>query len=257
MRAARQLRAARRGVRRGRAPLRGAVRAAGGRSCGSCGSNSEDRRAATCRRGRGSCATRRRRRWRRSCRQNALDRDRAHGQRSGRDDPLPAGCLAGRRALLGMAPCEGRLVRPLLELTREQTGAYCERARPALARGRRATTTTLRARARAPATRPGAARRAPGRRESVLRTAALLREETGVLDGLVREALADCRRATRSRSSGWRGWTRHWRAWWWSASPSRPQGATSRRRAIARRDPRAGATRGPRGGCTWAGTSAR
>ncbi|MDW5598038.1 tRNA lysidine(34) synthetase TilS, partial [Conexibacter stalactiti] len=31
-----------------------------------------------------------------------------------------------RRALLGMRPREGRLVRPLLELTREQTTAYCE-----------------------------------------------------------------------------------------------------------------------------------
>ncbi len=31
----------------------------------------------------------------------------------------------GRRALLGMAPAEGRLIRPLLGLTREQTTAYC------------------------------------------------------------------------------------------------------------------------------------
>ena len=31
----------------------------------------------------------------------------------------------GRRALLGMAPREGRLVRPLLALTREQTAAHC------------------------------------------------------------------------------------------------------------------------------------
>ena len=31
----------------------------------------------------------------------------------------------GRRALLGMSPREGRLVRPLLGLTREQTAAYC------------------------------------------------------------------------------------------------------------------------------------
>src|SRR5437764_9244648 len=30
-----------------------------------------------------------------------------------------------RRALLGMKPREGRLVRPLLQLTRAQTGAYC------------------------------------------------------------------------------------------------------------------------------------
>ena len=31
----------------------------------------------------------------------------------------------GRRALLGMAPREGRLVRPLLAITREQTAAHC------------------------------------------------------------------------------------------------------------------------------------
>ena len=31
----------------------------------------------------------------------------------------------GRRALLGMSPREGELVRPLLGLTREETAAYC------------------------------------------------------------------------------------------------------------------------------------
>ncbi|HST32408.1 MAG TPA: tRNA lysidine(34) synthetase TilS, partial [Solirubrobacteraceae bacterium] len=32
----------------------------------------------------------------------------------------------GRRALLGMAAADGRLVRPLLAITREQTAAYCK-----------------------------------------------------------------------------------------------------------------------------------
>ncbi|HXP38304.1 MAG TPA: tRNA lysidine(34) synthetase TilS [Solirubrobacteraceae bacterium] len=32
----------------------------------------------------------------------------------------------GRRALLGMAAADGKLVRPLLGLTREQTAGYCE-----------------------------------------------------------------------------------------------------------------------------------
>ena len=41
-----------------------------------------------------------------------------------------------RRALLGMRPREGLLVRPLLEFTREQTAAYCAGARAGLARGR-------------------------------------------------------------------------------------------------------------------------
>jgi cystathionine beta-lyase len=31
----------------------------------------------------------------------------------------------GRRALLGMEPRRGRLVRPLLEVTRDETRAYC------------------------------------------------------------------------------------------------------------------------------------
>ena len=41
-----------------------------------------------------------------------------------------------RRALLGMRPREGLLVRPLLELHAEQTAAYCARAGAELARGR-------------------------------------------------------------------------------------------------------------------------
>ncbi|HEX2087073.1 MAG TPA: tRNA lysidine(34) synthetase TilS, partial [Solirubrobacteraceae bacterium] len=32
----------------------------------------------------------------------------------------------GRRALLGMAPREGRVIRPLLAVTREETAAHCE-----------------------------------------------------------------------------------------------------------------------------------
>src|SRR5439155_1321034 len=49
----------------------------------------------------------------------------------------------GRRALLGMPASEGRLIRPLLHVTREQTGAYCQepsrrgaRASPRRASGR-------------------------------------------------------------------------------------------------------------------------
>ena len=40
----------------------------------------------------------------------------------------------GRRALLGMAPRRGRLVRPLLEVSRRDTREYCERTWPGLAR---------------------------------------------------------------------------------------------------------------------------
>jgi tRNA(Ile)-lysidine synthase len=91
----------------------------------------------------------------------------------------------GRRALLGMASSDGRLVRPLLGVTREQTAAYCrergldwredasnEDERFARTRVRHGLLEAMRA------VHPAAL-------ESVLRTAALLREEAAVLDELV------------------------------------------------------------------------
>jgi tRNA(Ile)-lysidine synthase len=96
----------------------------------------------------------------------------------------------GRRALLGMVAREGRLIRPLLALTREQTAAYCEARelswredesnqdeRYARTRVRHALLTALRA-------------VHPAAEANVLRTAALLREETELLDGLVTRELA-------------------------------------------------------------------
>lgn len=95
----------------------------------------------------------------------------------------------GRRALLGMAPRDGLLVRPLLGCTREETAAHCaarglawcedeSNVDPAFARTR---------------VREGLlpALRAvhPAAEASVVRTAALLREEGEVLDHLVAEAL--------------------------------------------------------------------
>jgi tRNA(Ile)-lysidine synthase len=90
-----------------------------------------------------------------------------------------------RRALLGMRPRDGRLVRPLLGFTREQTTAYCEERglrwrddptneEPAYARNRvrRGLVPAL------AAIHPAAAR-------NVLRTAELLRDEADVLDALV------------------------------------------------------------------------
>ncbi len=95
----------------------------------------------------------------------------------------------GRRALLGMPAAEGRLVRPLLGLSREQTGAYCAAAglaftedasnedpRFARARVRHGVVPALRA-------------VHPAAEANVLRTAALLREETELLEGLVDEEL--------------------------------------------------------------------
>ncbi len=91
----------------------------------------------------------------------------------------------GRRALLGMPAAEGRLVRPLLALSREQTAAYCaavglpfsedasnDDQRFARARVRHGVVPALRA-------------VHPAAEANVLRTAALLREETDLLDSLV------------------------------------------------------------------------
>jgi tRNA(Ile)-lysidine synthase len=96
----------------------------------------------------------------------------------------------GRRALLGMQASEGRLIRPLLQVTRDQTAAYCvarglewredasnEDERFARARVRRGLVPALRA-------------VHPAAEASVLRTAALLREETELLEGLVSDELA-------------------------------------------------------------------
>jgi tRNA(Ile)-lysidine synthase len=67
----------------------------------------------------------------------------------------------GRRALLGMPAREGRLIRPLLECTREETTAYCVQLLPALR--------SLH----------------PAAEANVLRTLEILRAEAEVLDELV------------------------------------------------------------------------
>ncbi len=95
----------------------------------------------------------------------------------------------GRRALLGMAPRDGVLVRPLLGCTREETMAHCA-ARGLAWREDASNTDPAFARARV---RDGLlpALRAvhPAAEASVVRTAALLREEAEVLDLLVTDAL--------------------------------------------------------------------
>jgi tRNA(Ile)-lysidine synthase len=91
----------------------------------------------------------------------------------------------GRRALLGMSPREGRLVRPLLELTREQTAAYC-RARGLSWRDDASNDDERYARARVRTSLlPALDAVHPAARQNVLRTAKLLREEAVVLDALV------------------------------------------------------------------------
>jgi tRNA(Ile)-lysidine synthase len=95
----------------------------------------------------------------------------------------------GRRALLGMVPREGRLVRPLLGVSREQTAAYCrERSLPWREDASNDDEQYARARVRhglLPALRAVH----PAAEANVLRTARLLREETELLEGLVAEEL--------------------------------------------------------------------
>jgi tRNA(Ile)-lysidine synthase len=95
----------------------------------------------------------------------------------------------GRRALLGMSTREGRLVRPLLGLTRQSTGDYCRELKLAW-REDESNDSERYARARVrhgllvalDAVHPAA-------RANVLRTAELLREETELLDALVESEL--------------------------------------------------------------------
>jgi tRNA(Ile)-lysidine synthase len=96
----------------------------------------------------------------------------------------------GRRALLGMAERDGRLVRPLLRVTREQTGAYC--AAHGLAwREDASNEDPVYARNRMRANLVPALRELhPAAEANVVRTAELLREEAAVLDEVVDAALA-------------------------------------------------------------------
>jgi tRNA(Ile)-lysidine synthase len=95
-----------------------------------------------------------------------------------------------RRALLGMRPREGRLVRPLLPFTREQTAAYClERG---LAWREDATNDSPRyARGRVRGgLLPALEAVHPGAVSNVLALADTLRDEASVLDALVDDVLS-------------------------------------------------------------------
>lgn len=96
----------------------------------------------------------------------------------------------GRRALLGMAPRSGRLVRPLLDLTREDTAAFC-RSRGLGWREDASNACSAFARARVRhGLLPALAAVDPRAEANVVRTAALLRDEAEVLDAVVDAALA-------------------------------------------------------------------
>lgn len=95
-----------------------------------------------------------------------------------------------RRALLGMRPRSGQLIRPLLECTREETGAYCH------ARGlsfrddeTNAAPTYIRNRIRNELI-PLLNDLHPGASDNVLALAGTLRDEREVLDAAVEKAIA-------------------------------------------------------------------
>jgi tRNA(Ile)-lysidine synthase len=94
----------------------------------------------------------------------------------------------GRRALLGMAPRDGRLIRPLLGVSRDETAAHC-RARGLEWREDASNPTSTRGRIRAELV-PALRAIHPAAEANVLRTLELLRDEAAVLDAVVDEALA-------------------------------------------------------------------
>ena len=96
----------------------------------------------------------------------------------------------GRRALLGMPMRSGRLVRPLLGITREETAAWC-RARGLEWREDATNATDRYARGRVRGGLVPALRAVhPAAERNVVRTAELLRDEAEVLDVVVDTALA-------------------------------------------------------------------
>ena len=96
----------------------------------------------------------------------------------------------GRRALLGMAPREGRVIRPLLSMTREETARYC--TEHGLSWREDPTNDSQRfARNRIRSGLAEELRRVhPAAEANVVRTAELLRDEAEVLDDVVDTALA-------------------------------------------------------------------
>ena len=95
----------------------------------------------------------------------------------------------GRRALLGMRARDGMLVRPLLPVTREQTAAYCV-ARGLAWREDESNASHVYTRARVRHRLLPALRSIhPAAEHNVVRTAALLRDESEVLDAVVADVI--------------------------------------------------------------------
>lgn len=96
-----------------------------------------------------------------------------------------------RRALLGMRPKDGRLARPLLGTTREETTAYCEARGLAWRDDASNEEADYKRNLLRRGLIPELERIHPAAKENVLRTAALLREEAELLDSLVDAELAE------------------------------------------------------------------
>jgi tRNA(Ile)-lysidine synthase len=94
-----------------------------------------------------------------------------------------------RRALLGMRPSDGRLVRPLLSATRAETTAYCEERGLAWREDSSNEEVGYKRNLIRRDLVPELERVHPAAKENVLRTAALLREEAELLDSLVEAEL--------------------------------------------------------------------
>jgi len=95
----------------------------------------------------------------------------------------------GRRALLGMEPRRGRLVRPLLEVTRAETREYCSsRGLDWVEDASNADPRFARARVREQAL-PALRELNPAVERTIVETSRLLRDEAEVLEGAVDEAL--------------------------------------------------------------------
>jgi tRNA(Ile)-lysidine synthase len=95
-----------------------------------------------------------------------------------------------RRALLGMKPKDGRLARPLLATTREETTAYCEERGLAWRDDASNEEADYRRNLLRRGLIPELEKIHPAAKENVLRTAALLRQEADLLDSLVDAELA-------------------------------------------------------------------
>ncbi|HKF82795.1 MAG TPA: tRNA lysidine(34) synthetase TilS [Solirubrobacterales bacterium] len=95
-----------------------------------------------------------------------------------------------RRALLGMRPRDGRLARPLLIATREETTAYCEERGLAWRDDASNDEADYKRNRLRRELIPELERIHPAAKANVLRTAALLREEAELLDSLVDAELA-------------------------------------------------------------------